>query len=185
MRVISGGGFTYSPAEVDSFLAQFGNRLSTANHRIVRKVSEVYPDLLWARISTGKNLTLTHGDPHALNVLVPKDPAQHRVAIVDWATYCQWIGVHDLANHIPPNWHRTVRNAMEKDLLQRYHAQLCHRGVIGYDWDQCWFDYRLGVVGQVNRRIKHAPFDTAVGLWLCDNCLNAFEDLECEELLYA
>ena len=74
---------------------------------------------------------------------------------------------------------------MEKDLLHRYHSQLCDRGIAGYDWEQCWYDHRLGVVGQVNRRIKHATFDSAVGLGICDNCLNAFEDLECEELIYA
>ena len=117
--------------------------------------------------------------------MIQHHPKKDRIAVLDWVNYVQWVGVHDLANHIPMYWHRTVRNAMEKDLLHRYHSQLCDRGIAGYDWEQCWYDYRLGVVGQVNRRIKHATFDSAVGLGICDNCLNAFEDLECEELIYA
>ena len=54
-----------------------------------------------------------------------------------------------------------------------------------YDWDQCWYDYRLGAIGWLNRRIKHSPFGSAVGLLICDNCINAFDDLGCEGLLPA
>ena len=58
----------------------------------------------------------------------------------------------------------------------RSHESLLRAGVSGYTWDQCWYDYRLGVVGQFNRRIKHDPFNSAVGVWTHDNCISAFED---------
>ncbi len=85
------------------------------------------------------------------------------------------IGVHDLSIHFEPFWYRSVRRAVEERMIRRYHESL-RAGVSGYTWDQCWYDYRLGVVGQFNRRIKHDPFNSAVGVWTHDNCISAFED---------
>ena len=179
------GESTFTSSEVGLFLDRFGDRLCSKFHNIFRKVSEVYPDLIVHRIMDRSNLTLTHRDPHPGTVLVPKLPEKNRAVIVDWANCCRGVGVHDLATHIPPYWHRTVRNAMEVDLLRRYHDRLCSSGVSDYDWDQCWYDYRLGAIGWLNRRIKHSPFGSAVGLLICDNCINAFDDLGCEGLLPA
>lgn len=176
---------TFTTSEVSAFLDVFGTRLGTKFSNIFRKVSEVYPDLIVDRVLNGGHLTLTHRDSHAANVLVPQDPSKDRPVVVDWATCARAVGVHDLATHIPPYWHRTVRNAMEEGLLRRYHAKLCAYGVNGYSWDQCWYDYRLGVMGCLNNRIRHSPFDSAVGLWICDNCINAFVDLDCEDLIPA
>ena len=47
------------------------------------------------------------------------------------------------------------RAAVERDLVQRYHAALLAHGVSGYDVETCWQDYRLGVF--------QAPLITALG----------------------
>jgi len=177
------GGYAYDRDRVDRFLLHLDARTEPRIKDLFRRVSEVYPKLLLARIQSGVNLTLTHCDPHTGNVLVPINPQTHKVAIVDWANYTQWIGVHDLSSHFVPFWYRSVRRAVEERMIRRYHESLLRAGVSGYTWDQCWYDYRLGVVGQFNRRIKHDPFNSAVGVWTHDNCISAFEDLQCQELL--
>lgn len=177
------GGYAYDKDRVEQFLWHLGDRADSRTKNLFRRVSEVFPKLLLSRILSGVNLTLTHCDPHSENVLVPIDPQTHNVAIVDWADYTQWVGVHDLSNHFVPFWYRSVRRAVEEPLVRRYYEALLDSGVLGYTWDQCWYDYRLGVMGQLNRRIKHDPFATAVGVWIYDNSLSAFDDLRCQDLL--
>ncbi len=38
---------------------------------------------------------------------------------------------------------------MEQDFLHLYHDALLRYGVTGYSFEQCWFDYRLAVVGKL------------------------------------
>lgn len=176
------GGFDFSGDRLEGFLRTSDGRLSQRHRDLFRRVSITYPSKLVDRILTHEHLTLAHRDPHTMNVLVPRSP-DHRPVIIDWATAGLWVGAHDLASHIVPFWFRSVRNAMERGLIERYHQKLCEHGVSGYSWDDCWADYRLGVIGQVNQRLKNQFLDSVAGLWICDNCISAFEDLGCAELL--
>ena len=178
------GESTFTSSEVSLFLDRFGDRLGSKFHNIFREVSEVYPDLIVDRIMDRSNLTLTHRDPHAGNVFFQSCLRKIAPLLLTGLIVAEeWVCM--IWQHISPYWHRTVRNAMEVDLLRRYHDRLCSSGVSDYDWDQCWYDCRLGVIGWLNRRIKHSPFGCAVGLLISDNCINAFDDLGCEGLLPA
>ena len=168
---------------LDRFLSEIGDRLSPETRELLRTVSKAYPKLLLDRIQSRTNLTLTHGDTHTGNVLVPIDLAKASVVIIDWGSYRQWIGIHDVVDHFVPYWCRSARKAIETGLIRLYHDRLRELGVWHYSWEDCWDDYRLGVIGQVYWRIKPGLFDSPANLWTGDNCLSAFEDLECEQLL--
>jgi len=97
---------------------------------------------------------LMHGDYRLDNMLF--DPDRTRVTVVDWQTMGVGLPARDLAYFTATSLDPDVRSQIEKDLVADYHRALWGYGVIEYDFDACWRDYRLGVI--------QAPLITALGL---------------------
>jgi len=97
--------------------------------------------------------SLMHGDYRLDNLLY--DPERTRVTVVDWQTVGIGLPTRDLAYFTATSLLPDDRAAVERDLVQRYHAALLAHGVSGYDVETCWQDYRLGVF--------QAPLITALG----------------------
>jgi Ecdysteroid kinase-like family len=125
-----------------------------------------------------------HGDTHYWNFLAPRDPAMDKVRIVDWAVWHIGVGPSDLAYMIVLFWFPERRARMEQALVRRYHARLLERGVVGYDWEQCWLDYRAAVIFHLFWPIFwHRGLPASIWWDALEKGMLAFEDLECEELL--
>jgi hypothetical protein len=60
-----------------------------------------------------------------------------------------WLGVSDLSYLMVQYWDVEVKRELEMPVLREYHCQLLANGVIGYDWDQLFADYKLCAVQAV------------------------------------
>ncbi|MDG4666584.1 aminoglycoside phosphotransferase family protein [Mycobacterium sp. 236(2023)] len=87
--------------------------------------------------------SLMHGDYRLDNLLY--DPDRTRVTVVDWQTMGIGLPARDLSYFTATSLAPEDRAAVERDLVERYHAALRTHGVTGYDVETCWQDYRLGV----------------------------------------
>ena len=87
---------------------------------------------------------LMHNDFRPDNMMFATPVGGYPMTTVDWQTAGYGVGAIDvayfLAGAIPPD----VRRANEKDLLDRYYAQLTGLGVRGYSRDDLGTDYASG-----------------------------------------
>lgn len=97
--------------------------------------------------------SLMHGDYRLDNLLY--DPDRTRVTVVDWQTMGVGLPARDLTYFTATSLAPEDRAAVERDLVERYHAALLTHGVTDYDIETCWQDYRLGVF--------QAPLITVLG----------------------
>lgn len=93
--------------------------------------------------------TLVHGDLRAPNVMFAPDGAP--VAVLDWQTAMRGRGPMDLAAFFLFGLSPEDRRRAETTLLPAYHRTLKDHGVEGYTMEDCWRDYRLGVVDQFSQ----------------------------------
>jgi aminoglycoside/choline kinase family phosphotransferase len=87
--------------------------------------------------------SLLHGDYRLDNLLF--DPDRTRVTVVDWQTLTVGLPARDLAYFTGTSLVPELRAVAEKELVGDYHRELRSHGVTGYDRDECWRDYRLGM----------------------------------------
>ena len=149
---------------------------------MISRLAEGGPELLARRVTDGP-LTLVHGDANSMNLVVPRDTEKGQALILDWATYAQSFGPDDVATYLAPFWYPRLRRQLEIPALQAYHRGLLEGGVQDYTWDSCWDDYRLGIVSRMLYRLRQPPLADHIGLWILENTLAAFEELDCAELL--
>jgi aminoglycoside/choline kinase family phosphotransferase len=88
--------------------------------------------------------TVVHGDYRLDNLLFDPTPGGVPIAVVDWQTVTDGPALHDVAYFIGAGLRAEHRRAAEDGLVRRYHAGLVAAGVTGYEWDDCWHDYRRG-----------------------------------------
>ena len=94
--------------------------------------------------------TLIHNDVQGNNLLVDRD-GEPSLAVVDWQlTTCARPGL-DLARFLVSYLDIAERRGHEDRLLQNYHSLLTERGVADYSLEQCWDDYRMGLVMSASR----------------------------------
>jgi hypothetical protein len=167
------------------FVDVLGDRLSTMRCRRYERILAAWPLPAYAaRLAAGQAVTLVHGDTHYWNFLAPRDPAAGTVRIVDWAVWHIGVGPFDLAYMIALFWFPERRARMEQGLVRRYHARLLERGVISYDWEQCWLDYRTAVVFHLLWPIFWHRYLPEYIWWnTLEKGMLAFEDLACVELI--
>ena len=97
--------------------------------------------------------SLMHGDYRLDNLLF--DPERTRVTVVDWQTMGVGLPARDLSYFTATSLLPELRAAIEDDLVGDYHQALLGYGVMDYDRETCWRDYRLGML--------QAPLITALG----------------------
>jgi hypothetical protein len=91
----------------------------------------------------------------------------------------------DLAYMMALQWFPEYRYRNERHLLDRYHAALLARGVVGYDRGVLEDDYRLSVLWQAATPVWQATNDLPAWIWWphLDRIFTAIDDLRCRELL--
>jgi hypothetical protein len=169
-----------------AFKEMLGEALWDERRDIFERAIQAAPRL-HERLRKG-NLTLIHGDAHAWNFLYPKNPAGAAM-MVDWESWDADVGVFDLAYMITLFWFPAHRERMEKALVCQYHEKLMVYGVIGYSWDDCWYDYRHSVIRLLFRpgdwwyNRRDDAFWAEIWWPRLERVIYAYEDLHCEELL--
>jgi tetratricopeptide (TPR) repeat protein len=160
------------------FATLLGDRLSDEDRGIYERVLAALPALRsrpWQ--------TMLHGDAHFWNFLYPRAPQAGQTCIIDWHTYRLGRGASDLAYTIVLRYPaRTPEN--ERDLVRRYHEQLCARGVAGYSWADCWEDYRRAAAEWVLASLYWWQDGLPEDFWsmFIEPPLRAYRDLACDDI---
>jgi hypothetical protein len=131
----------YLPATLDVL----GDGLSAEVVELAHRVSEHVPAII--RAMAGRPCTLVHSDIHVGNVLLPTAEGGE-FAIVDWQLIRLGRGVEDVSRLLFWSLHPEDRRAHERRLLETYHRELVAAGVVDYDFQTCWDDYRVLCLGQ-------------------------------------
>jgi hypothetical protein len=165
------------------FVDVMGDRLPPNFRRIYEKLLAAMPLPEWqARIDNNHMMTLVHGDPHPHNFLFPYD-GNGEIYLIDWAVWHRQLGTFDIFYMM--DGHSGRRELVEEPLVRYYHDQLLAQGISGYDWQQCWHDYKLSIISFLPFNIFWFAHGTPPQVWyngLYDS-VNAFIALGCEELL--
>ena len=69
--------------------------------------------------------------------------------------------------------------------VRHYHQRLVARGVQGYPWDACWYDYQLAAMTHLFSPLQQWADNHWPGFWWnrVGRMLQRFHDLECVEIL--
>ena len=168
-----------------TFADFLGDRLSQERRQMYERAMISLPPRLSARFASDKAVTLIHGDIHIGNFLYPHDPTHETVRILDWKSWSLDIGADDLAHMMAVFWFPERRSRLEQKLLRQYHNRLLEYGVTEYDWQACWYDYRLSVVRLLFYPIWQWSMGAPADIWWnhLERVILAFQDLRCSELL--
>jgi Phosphotransferase enzyme family len=162
-----------------------GDLISDDRKRLYQRFLAAWPKVA-RRLVDSPNLTLIHGDAHAWNCLLPKDPDRDPAYLIDLCTYRIRPGPNDLAYMMALMWFPDVRARWEKPLLERYYQRLLSQGVKDYSRDDFKWDYRFGILCHLFTPVFQASggFVPATTWWYSlERILAAFRDLDCDELL--
>jgi hypothetical protein len=88
-----------------------------------------------------------HGDYRLDNMLFGTAAGGYPLAVVDWQTVVWGPPVFDASYFLGAGLAVDARRAHERELLRIYHDGLRAGGVGGYEWDECWTDYRRYAFG--------------------------------------
>jgi hypothetical protein len=109
---------------------------------IATRLADVYADLV--RASAESPRTLIHGDVRLDNIFFAADGEAPPV-VIDWQLVSAGRGPYDLAYFLGTNLPSELRAEHEEALIRRYHATIAATDP-GYSFDDCWRDYRVGLL---------------------------------------
>ncbi|MDT5238299.1 MAG: hypothetical protein QOD97_497 [Mycobacterium sp.] len=122
-------------------LERLGVQMSADDRDTVTEaMSMVTPWLLADR----HRFSLMHGDYRLDNMLF--DPDRTTVTVVDWQTLGAGLPARDLAYFTGTSLLPAARRLADEDLVASYNTELCGYGIVDYDRDTCWRDYRVGML---------------------------------------
>lgn len=101
------------------------------------------PDLM-RRLSQGPT-TLVHGDYRLDNLLFPPEGVAP-LTVIDWQICMRGKASYDTGYFLSQSLDPDQRGEIEHDLLRHYWQSLVAAGVEDYSYEQCWDDYRLGLL---------------------------------------
>ena len=90
--------------------------------------------------------TVVHGDYRLDNCFFSSDAGSRQVVVIDWEFCTRGRGAYDVATFISEAFSPQRRREIETGLLEEYHATLVERGVRGYSFEECLYDYRLSML---------------------------------------
>jgi aminoglycoside/choline kinase family phosphotransferase len=128
----------------EPFVEHFGHHLSPDLREIGERFGRSIRALMH-QLGT-RPRTIVHGDYRLDNLFFGAPEGGDPLAVIDWQISSRGRGVFDVAYFTAGTLPPADRKAKETDLLRMYHRILTENGVQGYDFDQCWADYRLSVL---------------------------------------
>ena len=146
----------------------------------------LYPEVIWRRISkknTGnrRNLTLIHGDAHPYQFYYPRNQgdSEQKAFLGDWEAWSLNIGTFDVSYLVGMFFTPARRKQFEaQDLLGHYYRTLVKFGVNGYSFEECYHDFRLGLINNF-----YSPIWNMNPKMFRHTAVLSFEDFNCKELL--
>ncbi|MBV9041831.1 MAG: phosphotransferase [Acidimicrobiia bacterium] len=137
----------FAKQKLPAYEAYWGGKVPPEILKFVGDINERYPALLDWWVAQG-HPTFAHMDYRADNFLFGGSAGADTVTLLDWQLSVRGVGVWDVGNFLAGSVTTENRRAWEHDLVRRYHDGLTAAGVTGYDWDQCWLEYRYAVAQQ-------------------------------------
>jgi hypothetical protein len=104
---------------------------------------------VFKRLLESEPITCIHRDIHVDNILFSRQTDDSPVKVLDWALMGKGRGVYDVAYFLISSVPSEQRRLAERNLLLTYHSALVQYGIKDYSFEQCWFDYRLAVIGKL------------------------------------
>lgn len=166
----------------------FGDRMPDHIKELGDCFDALLPDLM-ARLSAAP-VTMSHGDYRLDNIFF--DDANGDLAVCDWQLVDRSRGGRDLGYFLTGSLTPADRAACERDLVRAYAERLAANGVVGYDFDTAWHDYRVaalfgfvyGVVAAGG--LDHGdPRGTALTGAMIERSIAAITELDCLSLIEA
>jgi hypothetical protein len=162
----------------DLFLERLGDRMREAD----RGTLDAYPSRVapWLGAYPDR-FSLLHGDYRLDNLMFAPD--DRSVRVVDWQTLSVGLPARDLAYFVGTSLEPYVRTDHEVGLVGAYHQALVGWGVEGYTVDECFADYRIGMLQAPLIATLGAAFSTTTGrgdemmLTMLGRALAAIRDL--------
>jgi aminoglycoside/choline kinase family phosphotransferase len=124
-------------------MADHADLVSSETAALGARMPELIP-LLMSRLSEGPT-TLVHGDYRLDNLMFAEDGIEP-LTVIDWQICLRGRPGYDLGYFMSQSLDSKMRAEHERDLLSHYHSELVANGVEGYDPDEMWDDYRLGIL---------------------------------------
>jgi hypothetical protein len=168
----------------DRFADLVGDRLSEERRIIYRRLID-RSEQLSQRYLSRRHLSITHGDAHIWNFLLPRAGVADTVRIFDFDLWSINVPTLDLAYMVAMHWYPERRQGLERLLLNFYHDTLIESGITGYTRGALDRDYRWAVLWQITRPVWQWSINLPPLIWWnnLERVFAAVDDLGCEELL--
>jgi hypothetical protein len=141
---------TFPPA-VDTFVEMFADRLTPEDLQTLRDLAPVAGKWIAGR---AERFSLLHMDYRLDNLMFPPDGPG--VSAVDWQGMSIGLPARDVAFFLSTGLKVEDRRTHEESIVRDYHERLVqYAGLADYSWEQCWDDYRFGML--------QTPFITIFG----------------------
>jgi len=169
------------------FVERYGSRLPPARHRIAERFGK-HAATIVEQLSAPQ-LTITHGDYRLDNMFFGSAAGQTPLSVIDWQVSARGRGAFDVGYFLTGTLEPEERRVRERDLLRRYHTILAKNGVQGYDFEDCWRDYRLSTLYCLAYAVIAGSVDLAnerglaLGHAIVERDFAAVEDLDAVDLL--
>jgi hypothetical protein len=137
-----------------AFMDRCTSGLTFEERRLIERLAD--SDALPSEYPLIENYCLTHNDYRVDNLLI--DEAAGSIHVVDWQTLTVGNPMRDVAYFLGGCLLPDQRAAIEQALVGEYHARLLAAGVAGFDWDQCWADYRRATFHGIMTAVAGAYF---------------------------
>jgi aminoglycoside/choline kinase family phosphotransferase len=120
----------------------------------VKRIEHFLPTITQAlRLAKKRPITLVHGDLRADNLLLVRS----KVFIVDWQIAARGLGAFDLARVIGGSSARPLTLRDQHKLIHIWQKTLHQGGVRGYNFEDAWRDYQIGVALTLSIPITNGP----------------------------
>ena len=168
----------------DRFADLLGDRLSEERRILYRRLIDQSARLS-QRYHSRRHATITHGDAHTWNFLLPRAGVADGARIFDFDLWGINVPTTDLAYMMAMQWYPDRRQALERALLNRYHETLMASGVSSYTRGALDQDYRLSVLWHITKPVWQWSINIPPLIWWnnLERVMMAVDDLGCEELL--
>ena len=136
------------------------------------------------RVGENRLTTLLHRDAHLKNFLYPRE-AGGKTVIVDWQFWGVGIGVFDLRHLLGSALPKELREKQE-DLVRYYHQVYIKGLSADYSFEDCWNDYRKGVVDNLFMPVwQYSGFGWEHDRWgkTLESAVDNYFSLNCDQLL--
>ena len=169
--------------KIADFEERLGDRLPRERRDLYTLLLDRAPRLA-KRTDSRRAVTILHGDAHVWNCFLPRDGGGD-VRLFDWDSWSLGVATEDLAYMMAVHWYPDRRRAMERPLLDLYHAELQAHGVRDYDRRALDEDYRLSALWCLTTPVWQSGANLPPVIWWnnLERIHMAVEDLGCRDLL--